>query len=122
MLKIEHLRKNYQSFVLDCSLQIPDGRITGLIGPNGAGKSTTFKAILGLIHKDSGSVQLFGKEIEQLSEKEKQQLGVVLSDSGFSGYLTIQDLFPILDELYDSFDACFFAEQLQRLGLPKNKK
>ena len=54
MLKIEHLRKKYKSFTLDCSMEVKPGCVTGLIGPNGAGKSTTFKAVLGLIHTDGG--------------------------------------------------------------------
>ena len=39
MLKIEHLKKQYDSFALDCSLEVKSGFITGLIGQNGAGKS-----------------------------------------------------------------------------------
>ena len=89
MLKMEHVRKNYESFSLNCSLEVKSGYVTGLIGKNGAGKSTVFKMILGLIAKDSGTIRLFDKEIQTLNDKEKQQLGVVLSDSGFSGYLTI---------------------------------
>ena len=84
MLKMEHVRKNYESFSLNCSLEVKSGYVTGLIGKNGAGKSTIFKMILGLIAKDSGTIQLFDKEIQTLNDKEKQQLGVVLSDSGFS--------------------------------------
>ena len=55
MLKIEHLKKSYENFSLDCSLEVKKGHVTGLIGQNGAGKSTTFKAILGLISFDSGT-------------------------------------------------------------------
>ena len=51
MLKMEHVRKNYKSFSLDCSLEVKSGYVTGLIGKNGAGKSTIFKIILGLIAK-----------------------------------------------------------------------
>ena len=39
MLKIDHLRKNYGSFALDCTLEVQPGCITGLIGQNGAGKA-----------------------------------------------------------------------------------
>ena len=53
MLKIEHLKKSYENFSLDCSLEVKKGHVTGLIGQNGAGKSTTFKAILGLIFLES---------------------------------------------------------------------
>ena len=63
MLQIDHLRKNYKAFSLDCSLRMRPGRVTGLIGQNGAGKTTTFKAILGLIQPDGGTIRIFGKEI-----------------------------------------------------------
>mgnify|MGYP000288046054 FL=1 len=122
MLKMEHVRKNYESFSLNCSLEVKSGYVTGLIGKNGAGKSTIFKMILGLIAKDSGTIQLFDKEIQTLNDKEKQQLGVVLSDSSFSGYLTIHDIIPILDHLYEHFDKSFFVKQIQRFGLPQNQK
>lgn len=46
MLKIDHLVKNYNTFSLDCSLEVLPGQITGLVGKNGAGKSTTFHAVL----------------------------------------------------------------------------
>ncbi len=122
MLSINHLRKNYETFSLDCSLELPQGRITGLIGQNGAGKSTTFKAILGLITPDGGEIRIFGKPLEDFTVKDKQQLGVVLSDSGFSGYLTVNDILPVLGSMYKSFDRTFFLQQLEKFQLPRNKK
>lgn len=122
MLKIENIKKNYNTFSLDCSMEVKPGSITGLIGQNGAGKSTTFKAILGLISIDGGSIEIFGKDIKDIKEKDKQQLGVVLSDSGFSGYLTINDIIPILDSLYADFDKSFFIQQIHKFGLERNKK
>lgn len=119
MLKVEHLKKQYASFSLDCSLEVKPGYVTGLIGQNGAGKSTTFKAILGLIHYE-GLVEVFGKSA--LNEEDKQLLGVVLSDSGFSGYLTISDIIPILKHLYKAFDQSFFLRMVSQFELPKNKK
>lgn len=122
MLKIEGLKKNYRDFSLNCSLSVAPGRITGLIGQNGAGKSTTFKAALGLISTDGGSVTLLGKDLRSFTPKDKEDLGVVLSDSGFSGYLNIRDLIPILKTLYERFDPSFFMEQAARFQLPMDKK
>ncbi len=122
MLKIRHLRKNYNSFSLECSLEVMPGCVTGLIGRNGAGKSTTFKAVLGLVSIDSGMVNIFGKDINNFNASDKQGLGVVLSDSGFSGYLTINDIIPVLKNLYNEFDQEFFTEHLQKFQLPCNKK
>lgn len=122
MLKIEHLIKRYGTFSLDCSLEIKPGCVTGLIGQNGAGKSTTFKAVLGLIKPDSGSIRILGKDIGEFGTRDREELGVVLSDSGFSGYLTIRDIIPVLSGLYGKFDKAFFQEQIQKSGLPDNKK
>lgn len=122
MLKIENLKKNYDHFHLDCSLEVLPGRVTGLIGQNGAGKSTTFKSILGLISTDSGKIEMFGKNIKDLTVKDKQKIGVVLSDSGFSGYLSIKNIVPVLDYLYDGFNRTLFLEQCQHFGLPINKR
>ena len=121
MLKIEHVRKNYDTFSLDCSLEVPQGCVTGLIGQNGAGKTTTFKALLGLISIDGGSIQIFDKNLQEFQVQDKQKLGVVLSDSGFSGYLTVDDIIPVLAHLYDSFDQSFFLQHLQKFGLPRSK-
>ncbi|HIR88403.1 MAG TPA: ABC transporter ATP-binding protein [Candidatus Fimimorpha faecalis] len=122
MLKIEHLKKTYDNFSLDCSLEVRKGCITGLIGQNGAGKSTTFKAILGLISIDSGNITVLGKDIKKFTTKDKEELGIVLSDSGFSGYLRIKDIIPILQNMYEKFDKSFFLEQVQRFQLPLDKK
>lgn len=122
MLQIEQLRKSYGTFSLDCSMEIRPGFVTGLIGQNGAGKSTTFKAALGLITPDSGSIRIFGKDIREFTARERQGLGVVLSDSGFSGYLTIQDIVPIMEQMYEKFDKEFFMEQVRKFGLPDRKK
>lgn len=122
MLKIEHLIKRYGTFSLDCSLEIKPGCVTGLIGQNGAGKSTTFKAALGLIKPDSGTIRILGKDIGDFGTRDREELGVVLSDSGFSGYLTIRDIIPVLNGLYEKFDKAFFQEQIQKSGLPDNKK
>ena len=122
MLKIQNLRKQYKDFSLNCSMEVLPGCITGLIGENGAGKSTTFKAALGLIHLDGGQVELFGKDIGKLTEEDKEKIGVVLSDSGFSTQLMIRDIVKILKSMYAQFDKDWFLEQCRKYKLPLDKK
>ena len=122
MLKIENLKKNYGDFFLDCSLEVKTGQITGLIGQNGSGKSTTFKSILGLVYPDGGNISIFGKDYRNLTVEDKEKIGVVLSDSGFSGYLRIEDIIPVLESLYHTFDKPFFLDQVHRFQLPLDKQ
>ena len=70
MLKFAGVKKQYGSFVLDVSMEVKPGMVTGLIGANGAGKSTTFKAALNLIPTDGGEIRLFGKNVETLTPQE----------------------------------------------------
>ncbi len=45
----------------DVSCAIAPGEFIGMLGPNGAGKTTLFRAILGLIRPDAGSIRVFGR-------------------------------------------------------------
>lgn len=121
MLKINGLVKKYGDFTLDCTMEVRKGCITGLVGENGAGKSTTFKAALGLISYDAGEISLLGKEPAALTEKEKEKLGVTLAESGFSGYLKVKDIVPVLNAMYSEFDRSGFLNLCRKFGVPLDK-
>lgn len=122
MLQIDHLEKHYRDFDLNCTMEVRPGCITGLVGQNGAGKTTTFKAILGLIRPDGGEITLLGKPLEKCGTAEKAKLGVTLADSGFSNYMKLKDIVPVLDAMYKDFDRADFLHKCERFGLPMNGK
>ena len=121
-LEFNQVIKNYDGFQLDCTMTVEEGCVTGLIGRNGAGKSTAFKAALGLIRIDGGSVILNGKDVAKLSPRERENVGVVLSESGFNGYLSIKDVVCIMKGMYKSFRKEEFLERCKRFGLPMDKQ
>ena len=121
MLEIKEVKKSYGEFQLDCSLNVEKGRITGLVGENGAGKSTLFKAMLGLISYDGGEIKIMGKTPEELNEKDKEELGVVLAEAGFSGYLKGKDVEAVLARLYPRFEAEKFHQMCERYQIPLDK-
>lgn len=121
MIQIKNIKKSYQDFLLDCSLTIEKGSVTGIIGKNGAGKSTLYKAILNLINIDSGNILVFNKDIKELDVKDKADIGVVLADSFFSSYLNIKDIRKIMMDSYETFDVTFFDKKVNEFELPINK-
>lgn len=121
ILEVKNIKKTYSDFQLDCSLNLQKGRITGLIGANGTGKTTIFKAILGLIRIESGTIRIFGKDINELEKKDKEDIAVILSERTFSGYLTIKQIAKIMELSYQSFQRKDFLEQCVSHNLPLNK-
>ena len=74
MLEVRHLSVNYRGIqaLEDVCFKLAVGRLVGLIGPNGAGKSTLVQAILGLIPKASGKVEILGRPAERLGHLSNQ--------------------------------------------------
>ncbi len=122
ILDVKDLKKNYKDFSLHCSLTLPKGRITGMVGQNGAGKSTLFKSILNLISTDDGEILVFGKPAGQLSQTDREKIGVVFSDSGFSGYLTVTDVIAIMRASYQNFKKEEFIKKCEHFSIPLKKK
>ena len=121
MLEINGLVKKYKDFILNCTMKVERGCITGLVGENGAGKSTTFKAALGLISYDDGNIRLMGKAPSELTESEKQKIGVTLAESGFSGYLKVKDIVPVMAAMYPAFDRGRFMSLCHKFSIPQDK-
>jgi manganese/zinc/iron transport system ATP- binding protein len=67
-LRVRDLTVAYRAdpAVWDVDLDVPGGSLTAIVGPNGAGKSTLLKAALGLIPKAAGTVEYFGKSLEEV--------------------------------------------------------
>lgn len=122
LLRMENVKKRYGDFELDCSIRIGEGYVTGIIGANGAGKSTTFKAILGLIKTDGGTVEIFDKDIRKISVLDKQQIGVVLAESTFNGVLTINDIVLVMQAMYPKFGKDNFIKKCSQYELPMKKQ
>ena len=61
----------------EITLNVPEGRITGLIGPNGSGKTTLFNSIVGYHPIDSGSIRYEGREISKLRVQQIARLGML---------------------------------------------
>ena len=115
LVQLDRVMKKYGSFALELNMEIPENQVTGLIGANGAGKSTTFKLMLGLIRPDEGNVEIFGRNAAEMGAEDKQKIGAEFSDSGFSEYLKVQQLIPIMSVFIRIFRKKSFVEDVRDL-------
>ena len=121
-LEIKNLEKNYQNFLLkNINIKLPKGKIIGFIGENGSGKTTTIKSILNLISIDSGNIKIFEKDNKELTNTDKEKIGVVLDDSFFSYMLTIEDINNLMKKFYTNWDQELFFKYVNDFKLPHNK-
>jgi ABC-type multidrug transport system, ATPase component len=101
VIELKHLTKNYGKSrgIIDVNLSVAQGEIFGFIGPNGAGKSTTIRALLGLIHPQSGSATIFGKSCFDHPEVRKE-LGYLPSEVFYYEKMRVIDLLKYSASFY----------------------
>lgn len=121
-LEIKNLCKSYGEFSLDnINLTLPCGCITGLIGENGAGKSTVIKLILDMIHRDSGTITLFGKDSVQSFPASKEDIGIVPDEIGLPGCLTVKQVDKIMRLTFKNWDSAVFFDYIKKFDIPESK-
>ena len=72
-------------------LDLEKGGCVGLLGPNGAGKSTFIGALYGVVHRSSGTLEVFGLDPATQSREIKKRLGVVPQDSALDEGLSVRE-------------------------------
>jgi ABC-2 type transport system ATP-binding protein len=90
-IAIEGLSKLYKGgkqALTNVSLNIPRGQIFGLLGPNGAGKSTLINILSGMVNKTSGSVRIWGFDIDVNPRNAKNSIGIVPQEIVFDPFFT----------------------------------
>lgn len=70
------------------SFDVPQGQIFGLLGPNGAGKSTLINTLAGLVMKTSGTVEIWGHDIDRDVRNAKASIGIVPQEIVFDPFFT----------------------------------
>jgi ABC-type multidrug transport system ATPase subunit len=89
-IEVADLTKKYKDLtaVDNLSFNVRTGEIFGLLGPNGAGKTTTIKAILGLIHTNSGKIKINGFDIKEEDIEARKSVGYLPERVAFYDNLT----------------------------------
>lgn len=115
--------KRYPHFSLDqVDLTLAQGSIMGFLGANGAGKSTTIRILLGLVHQDSGSVEVLGHAMPACQALAKEEIGFVSEDLRLYGSATLQWHMDLVASVYPRWDAGYAAALLGRFDLQAERK
>ena len=122
-LSIQQLRKSYANgfeALKGVDLEVAEGDFFALLGPNGAGKSTTIGILATLVNKTSGSVQVFGHDLETDPLALKRCIGLVPQEFNFNQFETAYNILTTQAGYYGIKlkDARVRAEELlKQLGL-----
>jgi len=102
-IRIDSLSKTYaggKRALNEVSFDVPRGQIFGLLGPNGAGKSTLINILAGLVVKTSGTVVVWGFDIDEHPRNAKRSIGIVPQEIIFDPFFTPKETLEIQAGLY----------------------
>ncbi len=94
-LEINQLHKIYDNgfeALKGISLKVEQGDFFALLGPNGAGKSTTLGVVSSLVNKTSGTVSVFGYDLDTQVSQAKCMMGVVPQEFNFNMFEKVADV------------------------------
>ena len=116
-IEINNLSKSFKDVkaVDDLSFKVKKGEFFAFLGVNGAGKSTTISIMCGQLAKDSGSVTVNGKNIEDGMNEIRKEIGVVFQSSLLDTPLTVRDNLEMRAALYD-ITGSEFEQRLNELA------
>jgi len=106
-LEIKSLKKTYPNGVealKGIDLDVKKGDFFALLGPNGAGKTTIINIIVDLVNKSSGSIKVFGIDLDRNKDEAKMHIGIVPQEFNFN----------IFEKAYD-----IVVQQAGYYGIPK---
>ncbi len=108
-IEVKNLMKKYKKIVAvdDISFTIRQGDFFGLLGQNGAGKSTAIGILCGLVNKTSGSVKIFGHDVEKKYREARAKIGLVPQEFNMDKFEEVRRVLL--------FNAGYF-------GLPKHQR
>lgn len=122
-LQVKGINKKYEHFQLkDVSFELKKGYIMGFIGANGAGKTTTLKAILNMIHVESGIVNVFEHSFIENEIEMKQKIGYAFGGTDFYTRSRVKKVTSVIKKFYTNWNDETYKSYLEKFEINENKK
>ena len=106
-LKVEKLTKIYFKkssneikALNNLNLEVKEGEIFGLLGPNGAGKTTFLNILAGTVIKNSGSVNVWGYDLDKNPRQVRSSIGIVPQEVNLDAFFSPKNLLELQAGLY----------------------
>jgi ABC-2 type transport system ATP-binding protein len=106
-LKVEKLTKIYSKksanetrALNNLNLEVKEGEIFGLLGPNGAGKTTFLNILAGTVTKNSGSVNVWGYDLDKNPRQVRSSIGIVPQEVNLDAFFSPRNLLELQAGLY----------------------
>lgn len=122
-LEVKNLMKSYGAYpgVWDVSLTVEQGTLHGFLGPNGSGKTTTMKCVMGLLHRTSRLIRVFGEEPRGDAIELRKRVGYMPESLAFPAYLKGREVLLTYGRIRATSDGARLKEEsrslLQQVGL-----
>ncbi|AGR41208.1 ABC transporter ATP-binding protein [Spiroplasma taiwanense] len=103
IIQVQNLKKEFgkKIAVFNLSFDVYEGEIFALLGTNGAGKSTTMEIITKMINSTSGSVNIFGKNINTNWNEISPKINIVPQENAISDNLNVRQNLELFYDLYN---------------------
>ncbi|WP_086348292.1 ABC transporter ATP-binding protein [Candidatus Enterococcus clewellii] len=124
IVRVQGLQKKFGKFqaLSDVSFTVNAGEVVGFIGPNGAGKSTTIRTLLGIINRNKGEVNIFGKDVWKDSLEIHKRISYVPGDIALWGSLTGGEIIDLFMKLHGRGSKTKRDYLIKRFELDPKKK
>ena len=122
MIRVENVSKSFGSkkALHQISFEIKEGEIFGFLGPSGSGKTTMINVLTGQLAADQGKTVLLGKNSQDLTSNDFEQIGIVSDGSGFYEKMSLYKNLLIYAKLY-GLKSDRVNQVLQQVGLADAK-
>ena len=120
IIQVKNLSKQFSKInaVNDISFTVHQGDIYGFLGQNGAGKSTTIRMLLTLIKPNSGSIKIFGKDLQHNKKEILKNIGALIEKPDVYKFLTAYQNLKIFAQLSGcKVSREMLMNQLEMVGL-----
>jgi ABC-2 type transport system ATP-binding protein len=124
VIQLHNVRKSFgkQPVLRGMNLTVERGQIFALLGRNGAGKTTAIRLLMGLLHRDGGSIAVLGRDPQQEPLAVRAAVGFLAEDQQMFGWMTIAELLGFLAPFYPTWDRSLSDRYVKEFDLPPGQR